>query len=128
MPGCFRSVVPRTPARAATQCMQAARWRLIKSPVGVYRRQILSAMCDADLLGCASASHASRALTLLRVEHAQLQSELLRLVSTLASDAIGRAYLLGNARHLIVAVFNVLQAAPMAKVKARAGATYLAKS
>lgn len=97
------------------------RWRLIKSPVGVYRRQVLAAMCDADCLGCACASHASAVLTLLRTDHKQLRSELLRLASAMASDALGRSYLLQNAQHLIAAIFKVLQAMPEARVKAHSG-------
>jgi hypothetical protein len=93
--------------------MQAVRWRIIKSPVGLDRQSILALFAQHDILDCASpAARHSLVSTLASTKDTGLMMELVRLMSVLASDSAGRAYLLLSQSTVITELHKILICAP----------------
>jgi hypothetical protein len=103
--------------------MQAIRWRLIKSPPGAYRRQALTSLTDADVLCCADTHEASLVKSLLAHKHSGVTSELVRLLSAMASDSGGRTYLMQPGSHVVPELFQLLKQTPETRVRRLTGAS-----
>ena len=100
---------------------QATRWRLIKSPPGAYRRQVLASITDADVLGCNHSSDTCIVSALLAAQHPAATSELVRLLSAMASDSAGRSYLMQPGSRVVPELFQLLKTTPQARVRRLTG-------
>jgi hypothetical protein len=95
--------------------VKAVRWRIIKSPVGLDRQSILALFAQHDVLDCnAPTATPSLVSTLASTNDIGLMIELVRLMSVLASDAAGRAYLLQSQSIVIAELYKILICAPSA--------------
>lgn len=103
--------------------MQAIRWRLIKSPVGFDRHAILAMFAQLDVLDCNAPTEQPGLLsTLASTNDVGLMMELVRLVSVLASDSAGRAYLLqSQSTDVISELHKILISAPSAMLHIKEG-------
>lgn len=102
--------------------MQATRWRLIKSPPGAYRRQVLACLTEADLLRCGDSHDSGVISVLLAAKHPSATSELVRLLSAMASDSAGRTYLMQPGSRVVPELFQLLKETPQARVRRLTGA------
>ena len=100
---------------------QATRWRLIKSPPGAYRRQVLASITDADVLRCSHSSEMCIVSALLAAQHSAATSELVRLLSAMASDSAGRSYLMQPGSRVVPELFQLLKTTPQARVRRLTG-------
>ena len=102
--------------------VQAIRWRLIKSPVGAERHSILALFAQHDVLDCKSSGAESGLVnTLASTNDVVLMMELVRLMSVLASDSAGRAYLLQSQGSVISELHKILISAPSAMLHIKEG-------
>lgn len=102
--------------------VQAARWRLIKSPPGPPRRQVLSELIGQDVLGLLSSGQSEDSVcSLLAQSSSDVTTEMVSLLSAIASDSSGRCYILGASAALLPALFRVLQEAPQTKLGPQKG-------
>jgi hypothetical protein len=120
--GAVRGALLERPPADAARLLQAVRWRLIKSPPGAYRRQVLADLAAADVLSCGSGVATGAAAPLLELHDDGVSSELVRLLSALASDSAGRAHLLQPGSGIVASLFGLLQATPERKIRRRTGA------
>ena len=93
----------------------------MRSPAGLERRKVLADLLSHDVLALGGAEPPVTTALLAQSDPA-VTSELVRLVSALASDSHGRAYLLRRGSPVLAELFEVLVATPQAKVNKRHGA------
>jgi hypothetical protein len=93
--------------------LQAVRWRLIKSPVGPERQAVLAQLAQHDLLDCKGLQNGPTLLSSLATTNdSGVMFELVRLISVMASDHAGRAYLLQPQSSVIPELQRILVSTP----------------
>ena len=93
--------------------LQALRWRLVHSRPGPDRWAVLASWVECDLLGCrVPVQGGQEGHTVLQVlsrkEDVLVLEELARLCNALASDRLGRSYLLQAPRRTLGTLFDML--------------------
>lgn len=101
--------------------LQAIRWRLIRSPVGQQRQMVLQILISHDIFGCLKETTDCVIPRLIRLSSTTLTTELLRLLSVIASDHKGREYLLSPGSTVIPDLFSILSTMPGSSVHRKEG-------
>lgn len=111
----------RSRAMSAPLCLQAIRWRLIRSPAGQQRQLVLQILIGHDILGCEDHSKPSLIATLVHLGDTALTTQLLQVISVMASDHKGRAYLVAADSTVIQDLFGILSTMPVAAMHRKEG-------
>lgn len=90
--------------------VQAIRWRLIRSPVGQQRQLVLQILISHNIFEYGSVGQDSLIAGLIGLNDTAVTTELLRLISVMASDHKGREYLLRPGSAIILDLFKILSA------------------
>jgi hypothetical protein len=117
--------VTELPVQSVT-VVQAVRWRLIKSRVGFDRRLVLSDILDYDILNCSASDNGPCVISALaHQKDTAVTEELVRLLSVMASDSLGRAYLLLPHSTAVNVLYTLLTETPGAKLRRKEGVATL---
>ncbi|KAG1671386.1 hypothetical protein FOA52_011883 [Chlamydomonas sp. UWO 241] len=108
----------RGPAGAlAASLLQALRWRLVHS---TQRRQVLSTWVEADLLRVNAPQHEQVLHIASHSSEAHVLEEVARLANGIASDRLGRTYLLSTGSSAVASLVRMAQRSAASRFEAAA--------